>query len=141
MVLKSHGNERGISLIYLALAESMEKTSYMLGWERDLDFEWDLDTWLLCFIRSFKGLHNISLIEANLKVISHWYMVPTRLAKIYLADSPLCFRECGHTGSLLHIFWQCPRIRGFWNQIFSFNLQDYWSTPGSRDGSSQSTCS
>lgn len=63
-------------MIYSALAEPIEKTSYMMSWERDLEIEWDLNTWHFCFSRSFKGIHNISLIEANLKVMSRWYLVP-----------------------------------------------------------------
>lgn len=33
----------GISLIYSALADPLEKATYMLNWERDLQIEWDLD--------------------------------------------------------------------------------------------------
>lgn len=31
----------------------------------------------------------------------------------------LCFRGCSHMGSMLHIWWECPGIRGFWNNIFN----------------------
>lgn len=70
----------GISLIFLALAETTDKASYMLGWERDLDFNWDINTWHLCFKHSFKGIQNISLIEANLKVFpaGTWYRSPCK---------------------------------------------------------------
>lgn len=108
----------GISMIYSALAELIEKTSYIQSWERDLGFNWDLDTWHSRFSSAFKGILNISLIEADLKVMSRWYLVPTRLAKFYPQSSPLCFRGCGHLGSLLHILWECPKIRGFWNKLF-----------------------
>lgn len=57
-------------------------------------------------------------MEADLKVITRWYLVPTRITKFYPNSSPLCFRGCGHVGSLLHTFWECPKIRGFWNGIF-----------------------
>lgn len=108
----------GISLICSALAESVEKASYMQSWERDLGLDWDLDTWHSRFSSAYKGILNISLIEADLKVLSRWYLVPTRLAKFYPQSSPLCFRGCGHLGSLLHILWECPRIRGYWNKLF-----------------------
>lgn len=109
----------GISLIYSALAEPREKATYMLSWERNIGFEWDLVTWHSHFTCAYKGILNISLAEADLKVISRWYLVPTHPAKFYPRSSPLCFRGCGHLGSLLHIFWECPRIRGYWKKIFN----------------------
>lgn len=66
----------GISLIYSALADPLEKATYMLNWERDPQFQWDLDKWHTNFARSFKGILNGSLVEADLKVISRWYLVP-----------------------------------------------------------------
>lgn len=50
--------------------------------------------------------------------MTRWYLVPTRITKFYPHSSPLCFRGCGHIGSLLHTFWECPKIREFWNGIF-----------------------
>lgn len=52
--------------------------------------------------------------------MSRWYLVPTHLAKYYPQSSPLCFRGCGHLGTLLHTLWEYPRIRGYWNKIFQF---------------------
>lgn len=34
----------GIFLIYSTLAEPLEKTPYMLSWERDLEIDWDIGT-------------------------------------------------------------------------------------------------
>lgn len=65
-----------------------------------------------------KGILNVALIESNLKVLMRWYTVPLKIAKIYLNASPLCFRNFGHVGSILHIWWECPKISGLWNRIF-----------------------
>lgn len=93
--------------------------SYALGWEQDLKVSWDTNTWYSKFQKAFKGITNVSLIKANAKILTRWYNVPLRLAKIFPGRSPLCFRGCGLTGSLYHIWWECPRIRGLWNRIFS----------------------
>lgn len=108
----------GISLIYTALASSSTKTQYMINWEKDLQFNWKIDTWHSCLSRAGKGPLNLSLIEANLKIILRWYLVPSRLSKAYPQVSPLCFRGCDLMGSIFHIFWECPRIRSFWNKVF-----------------------
>lgn len=94
----------GTSLIYSALAEPQEKATYMTTWENDVGFEWDLDTWHSHVASAFKGILNVSLTEADLKIMTRWYLVPTRLAKFYPQSSPTCFRGCGHLGTLLHIF-------------------------------------
>lgn len=109
----------GISLIYSALADPSEKVPYMLKWESDLDIEWDLDTWNFQVAKVFKGILNVSLVEANLKVVTRWYLVPTRQIKLFPQSSPLCFRGCDLLGSHLHILWQCPKIRSFWNKVFN----------------------
>ena len=46
-----------------------------------------------------------------------WYLVPSRLAAMFPTSSPLCFRNCQAQGTMLHVWWECPRIRGFWNRI------------------------
>lgn len=38
---------------------------------------------------------------------------------LYPATSPLCFRGCNLRGDMLHSWWECPKIRGFWNKMFS----------------------
>lgn len=108
----------GISIIYSSLATSGRKTKFMLEWERDLQESWDLEHWHKTFFRSFKGILNISLIEASLKVITRWYLTPSRLSLMYPSVSPLCFRGCHMKGTMMHIWWECPKIRSFWNKIF-----------------------
>lgn len=108
----------GISRIYSSLAMDSRKTPYMLAWEADLQLTWDLDTWHKAMGSSFRGILNISLVEANLKVFTRWYLTPTRLSAMYPSTSPLCFRGCQLRGSMLHVWWECPKIRSFWNKIF-----------------------
>lgn len=79
---------------------------------------WDLEHWHKTFFRSFKGILNISLIEASLKVITRWYLTPSRLSIMYPSVSPLCFRGCNMKGTMIHIWWECPKIRSFWTKIF-----------------------
>lgn len=90
-----------------------------MGWEQDLKVSWDADTWYSKFQKAFKGIANVSLIKVNAKILTRWYNVPLRLAKIFPGTSSICFRGCGLTGSLYHIWWECPHIWGLWNRIFS----------------------
>lgn len=90
----------------------------MREWESDLHHTWSIEEWHRASMAASKGILNIALIEANMKVLMRWYMVPLKISKIYPSASPMCFRNCGHIGSMLHIWWDCPRIRGLWNRIF-----------------------
>ena len=107
-----------ISVIYKSLATNDNKLPHMLAWERELHDEWDLKDWCGNFIRSIKGFMSVPLMEANVKIFTRWYLVPLKLASIYPSSSPLCFRGCHGVGSMIHTWWECPRIRGYWNKVF-----------------------
>lgn len=63
----------------------------MVDWDTDLGEKRDTEVWQSCFLRSYRGIWNVALIEGNLKVLICWYLVTTRLAKMYPSVSPLCF--------------------------------------------------
>lgn len=93
----------GITVIYRSLATAESKSSYMGEWEKDLGQSWSLGEWHKASASASKGFMNTTLIEANLKVLMRWYLVPLRIAKIYLNASPLCFRNCGHWVNATHL--------------------------------------
>lgn len=38
----------------------------------------------------------------------------------YSMAPPICQRQCGHHGSLFHIWWSCQMLRIFWSDIATF---------------------
>lgn len=46
-----------------------------------------------------------------------WYMTPERLQKINQDGTPLCWRNCGKKATMIHIWWDCPKIRVFWQEV------------------------
>lgn len=77
---------------------------------------WKYRTWITGigpFFTPLKGILDIPLIEANLKVMMRWYLVPLRLAKLYLSFCPYFLWGFKLLGLMLNIWWDCPRIRGF----------------------------
>lgn len=52
------------------------------------------------------------------RVTNRWQYSPCRLTKFFPNTSPLCWRNCGLRGHLLHMFWECPCLTSFWNQVF-----------------------
>lgn len=69
-------------------------------------------------MRAFKGITNITLVEASVKLITRRYLVASRLAQIFPSATPLCFRGFGLVGDHVHIWWPCPHIRKYWGNIF-----------------------
>ncbi|XP_018421345.1 PREDICTED: uncharacterized protein LOC108794750 [Nanorana parkeri] len=92
---------------------------YMLAWDQDLGEVASEEDWKRRSRVTTRGLLNVSLSEANFKVFSRWYLVPSRLALMYPGTSPLCFRGCALEGTMYHIWWTCPRIRNFWGGVFN----------------------
>lgn len=109
--------KEGISIIYAFLAKRSNTPSYARAWESEIELRLDPGKWFQPFRRSYKGIMNIALIEAN-KILTRWYYVPARLARIFTDASPVCYRGCNQVGSMFHIWWTCPHIRSFWNKFF-----------------------
>lgn len=82
-----------------------------------MEIHLDNEKWFQSFRRSDKGIMNTSLIEANIKIFTRWYYIPTRLARIYPDASPLCYRGCNRVGSMYHT-WTYPYIKNYWNKFF-----------------------
>lgn len=53
---------------------------------------------------AFKGIMNVSLVEAGFKVVSHWYFEPEGLHRMYTDSSALFFQGCGQVGSKFHLW-------------------------------------
>lgn len=102
---------------YMLHWQNPEKPSYALSWEQDMEVSWEAKTWFL-FQKCFKGMVSISLMEASIKIITRWYLVPFCPTNMFPHSSPLCFRGWGLLGSFLPTWWECPHIWGFWNRIF-----------------------
>lgn len=95
MLLNPGTHRGGISIIYKALQVQQDKLPYTETWERILDREISKDEWYRRCNRLWKSGWNTSLLEANYKDISRWYLVPVRLADLYKGTTDECFRGCG----------------------------------------------
>lgn len=53
------------------------------------------------------------------KVTKPSSITPHRLAIIFPDHSPLCWSQCNHSGTLVHIWWHFPLLRCFWPEVFN----------------------
>lgn len=59
------------------------------------------------------------LRDAHMKVMMDWYLHPVKLKQIFPTSSDRCWRGCGHLGDFTHIWWDCPTIRPYWEEILA----------------------
>lgn len=55
--------------------------------------------------------------ETNYKLVTRWYNTPVKLQKFFPSCSGRFWRCQGDRGTILHIFWTCPRLEEFWKTI------------------------
>lgn len=113
-------HNKGISLYYNLLQgkTKFQKSKTHFRWDRDMETSISDKQWQFAFKTIQTASHCTTHWETSLKVIHRWQYTPSRLSKMFPNTSPLCWRECGHKGHLLHMFWECPNVTSFWNNIF-----------------------
>lgn len=103
-----HGSKRRDLHHIWAFFVTMEKCPYMREW----DSVWDLRG------LSFKGIIYVFLIKAKLKALTRWYLVASHLSRLFPNSSPSCFWGCYSCRTMHHIWWEYPRLRGFWIRVY-----------------------
>lgn len=111
-----------ISLFYSFLHQKnvFTKTPSMRTWEIELKTSYTLDQWKYAIASVYKATKSGNLWELYQKILLKWYLTPTRLAGFNPQMSPLCWRQCGQRGSLIHILGTCQLLRNYW--LENFNL-------------------
>lgn len=104
---------KGISLFYNFLNQKSElsKIPSMKTWELDLMSSYSIEQWQ-------NSLKITYVCTKCVNLLLRWYLKPTRIAGFHSQTSPLCWRQCGHRGSLMHILWACPSLKTFWSHVF-----------------------
>lgn len=113
------GLRGGISVIYsLLLMEAADACPiYMERWENELSQKFSLEEWATASTVPLRVSKCINHFELMRKIHLRWYLTPVRLAHSSSSPSRLCWRQCGREGTLLHMWWSCPHISLFWEQV------------------------
>lgn len=91
----------------------------MIKWEIELSKSIPLSQWLRAFKANASSSSCVNHWDNAQKILHRYYMTPHRLHQIDSTLSPLCWRGCGETGNLIHVFWSCPAIQPLWKEISS----------------------
>lgn len=72
--------------------------------------------------RVFEIIHRTTIAnkyqERNYKIVMRWYRSPVTLKLINKGNTELCWRCKIEKGTTEHIWYGCPLVIGFWNEIF-----------------------
>lgn len=90
---------------------------FLRKWERDLNTTFTEDQKTRIFLFAHKSSLCSKYQEITYKILTRWYRTPSVLASIFPGHSPLCWRCGTQTGTLLHIFWECPALAAFWGPV------------------------
>lgn len=67
--------------------------------------------------RAFSSSKNVNVQEHYYKIKVSWYRTPVSLHKILLSSPDACWRCNAAKGDILHLWWMCPELSGYWEQV------------------------
>lgn len=111
---------KGISLFYNLFQQKLNftKSHPYRRWESNLGMTITGSQWQYALWSLYKDSRCINHWELSQKIALRWYLTPYRISKFGQNNSPMCWRNCGAIGNILHMFWACKHLTSFWNSIF-----------------------
>ena len=91
----------------------------------DMKAKWELEAnaliadgeWESSWVPWQKCLSSPTWREFSWKLRARYFKTPLIIASYDSNCSPLCWRGCGITGYFSHIFWDCPKLQKFWEEV------------------------
>lgn len=108
-----------LSQMYSLILSTQKKTIpyFVREWERELNKVLS-DEQIKKMIQSTYSTSISSYSqEMAYKFLTRWYRTPARLNRIYPTADARCWRGCEQRGTFLHLWWECPRIKEFWDAV------------------------
>lgn len=117
--LGTSGLRKGMSVLYSILADShVDNTPpHISRWGSEFSCTFPSEVWEQAATIPLKFSKCITHLELMHKIHLIWYLTSKRLAHMSSTSSPMCWRQCGQVGSLLHMWWSCPGISPFWSVV------------------------
>lgn len=101
----------------LTSLEAPQDLNFIQAWEREMGTTFSQRQ----KVKILKSIHKTSVAsryqEGGYKILTRWYRTPSVLHKIFPQVSNVCWRCMRSEGTMLHIFWECEKIRGFWKMV------------------------
>lgn len=111
--------KHSLSYFYTTLTglETAQELTFLQAWERDLEMSFSHAQKGRILLFNQKASVASRCQEGGYKILTGWYRTPNVLHRIYPQMSDVCWRCHEAEGTILHIFWECPRIRECWEMV------------------------
>lgn len=113
MEAKAVKKTTSLAYSWLQASTSKQSLSFKSKWDKALNRKLTDIQWRKACILSHKWSISTRLQEIFKKLLTQWYATPERLHSWYPQTTDVCWRCNNDTGSLLHIWWNCPLISDF----------------------------
>lgn len=112
-----------LSRMYTLLNTPMQPPSLscITKWETDLHCTFTAVQKQNMIVLSLKSSICTKIQETNFKILTRWYLTPSRLHMMFTDSSDQCWRCQREVGTMLHMFWSCPRLTNFWSAVRSIS--------------------
>lgn len=90
-------------------------------WEKDLLCTFTAVQKQNMIVLSLKSSICTKIQETNFKILTRWYLTPSRLHSMFTESSKYCWRCQREVGTILHVFWSCPHSTNFWTAVRSIS--------------------
>ena len=116
--------KHGIALLYGKLTdlETQGTLTCVEKWGHDIGKKLE-DSQMIGAVFNFAS--DITTIEANYKCMVRWHFTPERMSKIHPNNYALCWRECKQVGMTMHVWWDCPRIQEYWEEVLEHGSSNF----------------
>lgn len=91
--------------------------NFISKWEKDLDHTFMSAQVQRIIMSTLKFSICTKIQETNYKPLTRWYLTPHALHTRYPEASKICWRCQKNRGTILHVFWSCPKLTFFWTKI------------------------
>lgn len=111
-----------ISHFYQAFStmSAYNTSNIKLRWESEINTHISDPLWEDMCTEAHMVTNSNSWREFKWKVITRFFRTPEIVAKMNPVNLDICWRNCGsQVGNHTHIFWSCPIISSFWDDVFA----------------------
>ncbi|KAF7646198.1 hypothetical protein LDENG_00191690 [Lucifuga dentata] len=86
-------------------------------WELEASTIIEDEEWERAWVAWHKCLSSPTWTEFGWKLRMRFFKTPLVIANYDNKSNPLCWRGCGLMGDFSHIFWDCPKIQTYWDEV------------------------
>uniref|UniRef100_A0A670I9Y7 Reverse transcriptase domain-containing protein n=1 Tax=Podarcis muralis TaxID=64176 RepID=A0A670I9Y7_PODMU len=113
---------KNISKMYRMLLDwnlgDEEVKSVMIRWAKDVGHSIQYEDWERLWRDGLNFTACTAIKENVMKMFYRWHLTPMKLSKMYKVDNK-CWRCKDAEGSFYHMWWECGRVKQFWEKVYT----------------------